>query len=246
MAERIQDILAGQKAAAVEAGNLRAAKGLRNLQLQVARLQARGFFTQEPVDVVEKVTPAKPEKPLIVVQFSEEARTGLENEGYRVYTLTGQSIKDLREARKPFWSTWHEGYDFEALPSRLSEVAFNPEKLFLPNSNRKTLSEQEALIAKFSEGLSKGKNRIPGVEAVMGEAPDYVELAFTHLQETGDRLFGEKYGYNYARTKTPTGGSYVGRVGRFDAGYGLDVHNGDRGRGRDSVFAAPLVVPAKA
>lgn len=54
MTEQIQYILARQKEAAVGAGNLRAAKALRDLQLQVARLVARGFFVS---DAASEVTP---------------------------------------------------------------------------------------------------------------------------------------------------------------------------------------------
>ncbi len=49
MAERIQDILARQKAVQVDAGNSGAAKILRDLQQRVARAAARGAFLQEEV-----------------------------------------------------------------------------------------------------------------------------------------------------------------------------------------------------
>lgn len=49
MAERIQDILARHKAAQIDAGNSRGARILRNLQLAVARADARGAFTAELV-----------------------------------------------------------------------------------------------------------------------------------------------------------------------------------------------------
>ena len=121
-----------------------------------------------------------------------------------------------------------------------SEVAIKPDALFIPNSNNKILKQQENLVGKFSKDLGK---KVKGVEAIMGEAPDYVELAFAHLDATGDRLFGEKYGYNYARTKTPTVGPSVAVVGRFGAVAGLDVDDWDRGDGYGDVFASPLVVP---
>lgn len=175
-----------------------------------------------------------------LLRFSDEAREVLPKEGYRIYTLTGQSIRSEREAGRKFWSTWHRDYpDFEALMSMHSEVAINPEQLFIPKSNNKTLDQQLELITKFSKDLGK---KVKGVEAIMGEAPDYVELAFSHLEATGDRLFGEKYNYNYARTKTPVGAG-VARVGDFRAAYGLCVDHWDRGHGGSSVFASPLVVP---
>ena len=143
-------------------------------------------------------------------------------------------------------STWHEDHpDFEAFSSRRSEVAIprDPKKLFLPNSNNKTLVQQEAMVVEFSQELGR---KVTGVQTVIGEAPDYVELAFAHLDKTRDEgkkdyLFGENYNYNYARTKTPTVDSLVADVG-FCAG-GLDVGSCHREYGHDDVFAAPLVVP---
>ncbi len=175
-------------------------------------------------------------------KFSPEAREALEKAGYVVYELTGQSIGSLREAGRRFWSTWHQDRpEFEALNSIGSEVAINPSQLFLPDSNRKTLKEQEAMIAQFSKKLAK---QVSGVKAIMGEAPDYVESYFAHLDATGQHLFGKEYDYGYARTKTPTSGSDVAYVGSAFPVFGLDVHRWHRDRGHDDVFAAPLVVPA--
>ena len=185
------------------------------------------------------------EVPLVeVVKFSDGARTALEKRKYVIHTLTGQSMKSLRDSGRKFWTNWHRQYpDFEALTSMHSEVAINPDKLFIDNSDNKTLEQQEKMIRKFSESLAKGRNRIPGVEAVMGGAPDYVELAFRHLDVTGDYLFGEKYGYNYTRTKTYLE-AYVAHVGSFFPAGGLHVFGWGPDDGDDDVFAAPLVVPA--
>ena len=179
-----------------------------------------------------------------VVRFSDEAKAALEKQKFIIHELTGQSIKSLKDSGRKFWTDWHKQYpDFEALASRRSEVAINPEKLFIDKSNNKTLSEQEEMIRKFSESLAKGRNRIPNVEAIMGGAPDYVELVFRHLDATGDYLFGEKYGYNYAMTKTFVGAG-VASVGGFGPADGLLVSHWNPDYGHDYVFAAPLVVPA--
>lgn len=174
-------------------------------------------------------------------RFSPEVRKALEKEGHLIYTLTGQSIKSLREVGRKFSSTWHKDYpDFEALTSRLSEVAINPNQLFLPDSNWKTLPEQEAIVAEFFHRLNQN---VKEVEAIIGEAPDYVELAFVHLDATGEYLFGKKYNFDYARTKTRTGGPRVAYVG-FCPDSGLLVSRWHRDFGYGHVWAAPLVVPA--
>jgi hypothetical protein len=173
-----------------------------------------------------------------VARFSPEQRFSLQEKGYRFYELTGQSIASLREQGKPFWSTWHKDYpEFAALTSRHSEVAIDPKKLFIPRSNNKTLEQQLEAVAKYSDSLG-----IQGVEAILGEVPDYTELAFAHFDKTGERLFGEKYDYNYTRTQTRFG-SDVAFVGSFRAGVGLNVNRWGAAYRSGDLRAAPLVVP---
>jgi len=178
-----------------------------------------------------------------VIRFSAEQRKGLERKGYLVYSLTGQTIATLRDAGHPFWSTWHQGEAIEQVRSMLAEVAVNPRSLFLPDSNRKTLDEQLAMVEKFGRKIA---GEVKGVTAILGSAPDYAELAFVHLDQKGQRLFGKDFDYDYTRTTTPTGGSGVAVVGIFVGGFGLNVNDLHRGACYGRVWAAPLVVSALA
>lgn len=190
---------------------------------------------------VEKPVVKTPEAQVEIKRFSQEAREALENQGFVIYGLTGQSIKTLRDSGHKFWSTRHKELpDFEALDSMHSEVAINPNKLFLPGSNNKTLAQQEKMVEEFLQELRK---KVPGVKAIIGQALDYIELAFAYLDATNEYLFGAKDNYGYARTKTPTSGSYVAYVGRFVVSGGLYVNDWGRDHGYDDVHAAPLVVP---
>jgi len=119
----------------------------------------------------------------------------------------------------------------------------NPKSLFLQDSNRKTLDEQLAAVEKFGRKLS---GEVKGVTAILGTAPDYAELAFSHLSATGKRLLGKDYYYDYTRTTTPTGESDVSLVGGFGAGGGLRVGRWGRGDRNGGIWAAPLVVPVTA
>jgi hypothetical protein len=187
------------------------------------------------------------ESPDEIKRFSPEAREALEQEGYVIYGLSGQSIKTLREAGRRFDSTWHNAYpDFEALGSMRSAVAINPNKLFLPGSTKKTLAQQEEMVERYSKELAR---KVPGVRAIIGQAPDYVAVAFAHLDATkakgeAEYLFGEKYELNCARTKTPISGSLIADVGSFDSYHGLDIRGLFAYKGASIVHAAPLVVPA--
>lgn len=251
MAEDIRKIIAVHKFLEEQKGKadptkLKALETLGStvdLAEQLGALQAR-MPSQSQVQTENVAFPTE-EQLSAIERFSPEARTVLENAGYSIYGLTGQSIKTLREAGRKFWSTWHKGHDFENLASRLSEVAIHPdpEQFYLPNSNKKTLSQQEELVGRFSEQLRTDKE-IKGVEAIIGGVADYTELAFAHLDRTRERLFGEKYGYRYTRTNTPTVGSGVAIVGDFDARFGLYVSDWSRDDGDPRVWVSPLVVPA--
>jgi hypothetical protein len=136
----------------------------------------------------------------------------------------------------------HKGEAFENEPSMRTEVAVNPRALFLPDSNHKTLSEQQALISQFSAKIG---SEVSGVVAKLGGASDYAELAFAHERATGDRLFGRDYDYDYTRTTTPTDGFSVALVGNF-GDLGLSVFYWHCNLSDAYVWAAPLVVPESA
>ena len=212
--------------------------GFQVMAAMASSLEAQGLLPQR-IEVPVVTTEALRE----IKRFTPEARQLLEERGFVIHELTGQSIKTLRDSGKSFWSTWHENNPkLEAMPSRSSEVAINPAQLLLPDSNRKTLEEQEQMVREFSKELTE-ETTIKDIEAVIGEMPDYIDLAFAHFDATGVRLFGEDYGYNYARTKTPTVGSVVAFVGVFRVDDGLYVDGWSRDDGRAYVFASPLVVP---
>jgi len=170
--------------------------------------------------------------------FTSEQTRLLEEEGYQIYTLTGESIATLKAKGFKFWSTWHEqNPQFETLQSRVGQVAIktDPDEFFIPDSNNKTLDKQLEMVEEQNKALSQ---RISGVKAILGEAADYIELAFQN-----NELFGEKYDYNYTRTQTPTVGSHVATVGDFNPDNGLSVNYWHRAHGHDFVWASPLVVP---
>lgn len=216
----------------------KAQKGSKQ-ELQTKALKA--VFDAVKADGFQDIPLQTPERQLEIKRFSQEAKEALEKRGFVIYGLTGQSIKTLRDAGRQFWSTWHKDFPgFETLISMHSEVAIKPNKLFLPKSNNKTLPQQEKMVGKFSEELGK---KVKGVKAIIGQAPDYVELAFAHLDSTKEYLFGAKYNYDYARTKTPTSSSRVAVVGHFRADDGLGVAYWGAVHGGDFVHAAPLVVP---
>lgn len=189
---------------------------------------------------------ATPETPGIIKPFSKEARDFLKRKGQPVYPLNGLSLQAQQLAGRPFWGIVDAGdKKLLTMPSMQSEVAFNPspDKFFLPRSENLSFSQQQEMIDEYSCKLQKefGSKEI---KAVIGDAPDYSLVAFLHLDATGEYLFGAKYNYDCARTKTPTGGSFVAVVGVFDTGFGLHIGSWHADVGYGFVHAAPLVVPA--
>ncbi|MDO8619449.1 MAG: hypothetical protein Q7R49_05940 [Candidatus Daviesbacteria bacterium] len=180
--------------------------------------------------------------PLVMANFTDEARQALEKEGYIIHELTGLSVKDFEEAHRRAFGSWGNIYDDPRnLTSRISQVAINPENLFYPNSNQQDLETHKRMVSIFSYRLSRA---IPGVRAILGEALDYADLAFVHLDKKGETLFGKKYGYRYTRTATMIERNNGACVGSFGYGFGLGIEYLKPFERDSFVGVAPLVVPA--
>jgi hypothetical protein len=169
--------------------------------------------------------------PAEILRFTQEAREALERKGYVIYGLKGESIQSLKEAGRPICQTWENRVppnlskvykhrlsypEFDEMPSMRSEVGINPTELYLSTNKREALKEQEARVKEFSRKLSR---IIPGTAAIIGQAPDYIELGFQHLDATGQLLFGEDFNDTFATTKTSVGtydnDEYVAVVGNY-------------------------------
>ena len=211
--------------------------------------QARGLLSHVralKVDGFQDIPLPRTEVSGEIKSFTDEEKKALAKEGLKViYPFNGETIHDQKLAGRPFWYIAEsESGSLQEVHAMFSEIAFDPrpEKFFLPKSNNSTLDQQREMIAEHSHKLQR-KLKTESVEAVMGEAPNYTQLAFAHLDATGVRLFGKDYGFNYARTITPTVGTNVARVGGFDADGGLCVSDAGRDDRDSGVFASPLVVP---
>lgn len=156
-----------------------------------------------------------------------------------IYRLSGKTIRELRDEGNPFWSTWHLGDEgIEELRSKTTLVAVNSERLFLPNSDGKTLSEQLDLLNTYSLGLQSRSGGL--MSAIIGEAADYAELTYGLFEHTGRLLFGPKYENAFTRTSTKVSDENV-IVGNFgnDGRLCLDTIMPDSRSNK--VAVAPLV-----
>ncbi|MFH0936746.1 MAG: hypothetical protein V1808_00420 [Candidatus Daviesbacteria bacterium] len=186
-------------------------------------------------------------------RFTDGERKALHELGYVVYFLSGRSINNFRQQGRSFGNRDFLS-NFEELVSRRSEIAFSPlynfsipsnlrvnPSLFLPDSEFKTYSEHLAMIKRFSENLTKGRNRIPGITAILGQAPDYIELAFLHFDTTGKYLFGPAYDHTRTLTRCE---SYIVSVGSYCNPDGVVSVTGFLPDScGDHIQVAPLIVP---
>lgn len=187
----------------------------------------------------------------IVGQFNPAALRDLERNHAVVLGPLDVSLAGLVAARRPFWHINNRSDAiFMGLRSRPSQVAFfpEPERLYVPGSNRKSLVEQEACLAADVAEVMNNRNKmgIGGVEWVIDNVATHAGLVFAYFDRSHGRvrLHGRDYGYKSARTETPTVGSVVAGVGYFDEIFGLGVDVWSRGDGGGSLWVVRLGVPA--
>ncbi|MCL5434815.1 MAG: hypothetical protein M1405_00300 [Patescibacteria group bacterium] len=182
-----------------------------------------------------------------IKRFSKEALSALERNGFWLGELTGQSIAGYEKAGRRFYTKTIDRYpEIKDLLSRASEVAIGdplnkPYDYILPDYNWKSFSDYFGMIDEYNKDLQE---KIPDVEAVIGEAPDYVELLCSFRDETGLILLD---GLAYAATKTRVGKSTVS-VGHqdFTPDYEMIIHANEMPADYKyflSMYCVPLVFP---
>lgn len=174
------------------------------------------------------------------MRFSREQRQGLRHLGYEFYGLTGECLQSLRLKKCAMRSMLDEwATAIELISSARTEVAIMPDRLFLPESNRKSLEEQQRLTDDFGKTIER---EVPGVFARLGSVAEYAELALAHARSTGGSLFGHEHGYCNARTNT-----IAGKTGSVIFGdYYVDgplIGRWSINDGSPLLWAVPLIVP---
>lgn len=174
--------------------------------------------------------------------FSDEDKRALKDEGKIVLPLADLSVREIRDLALRFGILWTVGDpQFEAARAISSEVAIDPNQLYIPGSNNSTMEEQLGMVADYSNDLS---SRIPGVEAVLGgTSADQIALMINYHTATGSQLHGNEYGFGYARTMTEQGEGRHMAIGAFDVGHGLHMWNVADSEANPKIWASPLIVP---
>lgn len=197
----------------------------------------------------EPVLPSS-EQPVMVRNFALGALKDLKRNHAVVFEPLETSLAKLVSAKRPFWYvTNRDNPDFMNLVSRPTQIAIFPDskQFYVPESNNKTLARQKELLEVDLAEVVKKKMDIGGVEEVIDNVATHAGLVFAYFDKSNGkvRLHGRNYGFRYARTETPTVGSYVAIVGNLRADSGLRVGDWDAGDGDGDVWAVRLVVPAQ-
>lgn len=150
-----------------------------------------------------------------VKSFSQRDREALREKGYSfIYNLTGGSIVSM--VNNPIYrqkfclNEYFLEYLKHEAPTSPIQVAINPTKLIIQESNHKNLREQAELIDRVTDEVG-----IQGIKAIMGSASHNIKLFINHWEETGEHLLGNKYNNLFARTNTRINKNKFISVGHF-------------------------------
>lgn len=176
-------------------------------------------------------------------RYSPLQREQLKQDGAFIITSHGETINDLKKKKKRFWTRQQEDSStLITFPSLHSEIAIFPNALYLPNSNNKTIKEQEDMVEQFEQQMRQ-KQGFEDVRAVLGNTPTHAVVAFSYHAETGKRLHGREYNYAYARTVNPIRVTpHIADVGFFSDQNELGINCFPEDKDY-FVYAAPLLLP---
>lgn len=190
-------------------------------------------------------------------RFTPKTRILLEDCGYLIYELSGVLIDTLRKQECKIRPKSISTFEFESVHSRISEAAINPNLFLYSNFEYDDFNKQSSMVGSLSREFKD-----VGIEAkaIIGEATDYAELAFLHLDRTDKYLFGTVNKHSLWRTRTSTltirsrlpflskfaivGPFYVHTIG-LNIGGGLDGKGIRKGEGDQSIGVLPLIVPVR-
>ena len=183
------------------------------------------------------------EIPTVSEELYTKTREALAKEGYTfVVDIKPLSIGQLMadEATKQRLGYVNSSENMRAIAPQQMEVAVNPKKLRIKNSNSKSTDTQIEMLQKEETAL---KDKLPQevrplISMRMQNTSVLAQIDDKYQKQTGKALFTNWFG----RTDDQTVPGIVSGVGRSDPASGLDVLGWVRDFGRGLVFAVPVVV----
>ncbi len=187
-------------------------------------------------------------------KFTIGAERDLRRNGFEIFDPFIASLSVLRAAGRPFFIIDQDGEFMRLLP-RPTQVAINPRaltyhpdrppQLYIPNSEGKNFEQQKEMVKQYAHEEVKGRMKIGGVEAIIGDAPTHCGVAYAYYDRTGGiQLHGRDYRYDHVVTVTQgVTDLYYAAIGAWREVDGLEVLKIDPNFGYGKVKIAPLLVP---
>src|SRR3989344_2929758 len=179
--------------------------------------------------------------------FNNEQTKILAENKFKRFELRGRTVEEIIDKIPiEFHGLSENMNEINTIKSMQGEVAIKTNKtgFFIPDSGSKNYFKQSGMVHAYENEVVIPLG-LRGVQSILGNLADYLELALINLS-----LFGAKYGYYYTITESKIDHYRNGRsalaVGARDPSgihvlsSGLDYKRGD------IVFAAPLIVPFRA
>ncbi len=193
-------------------------------------------------------------QPIGRTEFTDGAKRDLQRNGFEIFDPFVASLSVLKAAGRPFFVIDQDGEFMRLLP-RPTQVAINPRaltyhpdrspQLYIPNSDSKNFEQQKEMVEQYAHEDIKGRMKIGGAEAIIGDAPTHCGLVFAYY-DRGIQLHGRNY--EYAKVITVTSGltdAYYAAIGCFRELDGLEVLKVYPHVSYSKVRVAPLLVPAR-
>lgn len=138
-------------------------------------------------------------------EFGQQETEVLLQDGALIYPSTGLSMFAQYKQGFPIDETWYQYVGIAkiaAVRSQVTQIALypDPDKFYIPNSENKTLTEQE-LLAEQESALLRQRLGVDGlIIPIPANSATLTEIISRHQMATGEILLGKKYGFKTIRT----------------------------------------------
>jgi len=202
------------------------ARGITSVADFVDFLQSKGELPEEFATKPKTIkTPKIEVARLPLSRETQRLVEHLRKDGYTVYDYSGRTPAQVRVDGMRFW---YLNPALEDLSSNPALLAFKPapEGFYLRGSQNIPHERQLELLAEEAAGVEK---KYPSARLITREwhAPEIIDVSLQHFRNTGDRLQGKDFGYNYTWTDTYTSdkqGADRAFVGGWNEVYGLSAY----------------------
>lgn len=179
-----------------------------------------------------------------IEKFDPQTTESLQGHGLYVCTLTGRTPEDISNAAEMGISIRFKNFESLFVPSKRTQIAFDPNTPFLPGSNKLTFRQQMKRLADLNRMVQE---EMPQIKAIAGSVSDWMEAAAVYYSATRQIIFSKRHGFKYTTTSTRDKNRNIleiGGAGKVGCIPVLDIKTHYPKEMFRSVFLMPMFVPA--